>query len=104
MSSLMAPMAANPWAWPSSLTIGGVDGENLKAAGVEVAYNEVTLTRRVFRDGDTEYFINKSLLPLEGHPAIVHGHRRGADELQHHGPGQHHAVALEQTGRPAPGL
>src|SRR5271163_4662324 len=43
-----------------SLTIGGVDGENLTAAGVEVAYNEVKLTRRVFRDGGSEYFINKT--------------------------------------------
>jgi chromosome segregation protein len=42
-----------------SLTIGGVDEDHLKAAGVEVAYNEVTLTRRVFRDGGSEYFINK---------------------------------------------
>src|SRR5512138_973422 len=42
-----------------SLTIGGVDGEHLHAAGVEVAYNEVTLTRRVFRDGGSEYFVNK---------------------------------------------
>jgi hypothetical protein len=25
-----------------SLTIGGVDGEHLTAAGVEIAYNEVT--------------------------------------------------------------
>jgi chromosome segregation protein len=43
-----------------SLTIGGVDGENLTAAGVEIAYNEVTLTRRVFRDGSSEYFLNKT--------------------------------------------
>src|SRR5467141_4783433 len=43
-----------------SLTIGGVDQENLHAAGVEVAYNEVTVTRRVFRDGGSEYFINKT--------------------------------------------
>ena len=28
-----------------SLTIGGVDEENLRAAGVEIAYNEVTITR-----------------------------------------------------------
>jgi chromosome segregation protein len=42
-----------------SLTIGDVDGEHLKAAGVEVEYNEVTVTRRVFRDGGSEYFINK---------------------------------------------
>jgi chromosome segregation protein len=43
-----------------SLTIGGVDDENLHAAGVEIAYNEVTITRRVFRDGGSEYFINKT--------------------------------------------
>jgi chromosome segregation protein len=43
-----------------SLTIGGVDEEHLTAAGVEVAYNEVTVTRRVFRDGGSEYFINKT--------------------------------------------
>lgn len=43
-----------------SLTIGGVDEEHLMAAGVEVAYNEVTITRRVFRDGGSEYFINKT--------------------------------------------
>ncbi len=43
-----------------SLTLGGVDEEHLRAAGVEVAYNEVTVTRRVFRDGGSEYFINKT--------------------------------------------
>ncbi len=43
-----------------SLTIGGVDEDHLQAAGVELAYNEVTLTRRVFRDGGSEYFINKT--------------------------------------------
>src|SRR5437764_7813425 len=31
-----------------SLTIGGVDGENLHAAGVQIAYNEVTITCPVF--------------------------------------------------------
>src|SRR5437899_750939 len=43
-----------------SLTIGGVGDEPLIAAGVEVIYDEVTLTRRVFRDGVSEYFINKT--------------------------------------------
>src|ERR1051326_5045284 len=42
-----------------SLTIGDVDAEHLKAAGVDVEFNEVTVTRRVFRDGGSEYFINK---------------------------------------------
>src|SRR5438128_9560985 len=43
-----------------SLTIGGVDEENLHAAGVEMAYNEVTITRRVFRDGGSEYFVKQT--------------------------------------------
>ena len=43
-----------------SLTIGDVDTEMLRAAGVAVDFNEVTLTRRVFRDGGSEYFLNKT--------------------------------------------
>src|SRR5438552_12885134 len=43
-----------------SLTLGGVDQDNLRAAGVEVAFNEVTITRRIFRDGGSEYFLNKT--------------------------------------------
>src|ERR1043166_1511388 len=48
-----------------SLTLGGVDEENLKAGGVELAYNEVTVTRRVFRDGGSEYFINRTQCRLK---------------------------------------
>ncbi len=48
-----------------SLTIGDVDGEQLRAAGVEMDYNEVTVTRRVFRDGGSEYFINKTSCRLK---------------------------------------
>ncbi len=48
-----------------SLTIGGVEDDHLKAAGVEVTYNEVTVTRRVFRDGGSEYFINKTSCRLK---------------------------------------
>src|SRR5205807_3615987 len=44
----------------ASLNVGDVDAEHLSAAGVELAYNEVTLTRRVFRDGGSEYFLNKT--------------------------------------------
>ncbi|MCX7872058.1 MAG: chromosome segregation protein SMC [Verrucomicrobiae bacterium] len=42
-----------------SLTIGDIDKQQLKAAGIELEFNEVTITRRVFRDGASEYFINK---------------------------------------------
>ncbi len=48
-----------------SLTIGDVDEDQLTAAGVEVGYNEVTVTRRVFRDGGSEYFINKTACRLK---------------------------------------
>src|SRR5437016_7615122 len=43
-----------------SLTIGGVDEEQLRTSGIDINYNEVTVTRRVFRDGGSEYFINKT--------------------------------------------
>ena len=43
-----------------SLTLGGVGEESLKAAGVEVSYDEVTLTRRIYRDGGSEYFLNRT--------------------------------------------
>lgn len=48
-----------------SLTLGDIDGEHLKAAGVELEFNEVTVTRRVFRDGGSEYFINKTSCRLK---------------------------------------
>src|SRR5213594_361473 len=43
-----------------SLTVGDVDAEHLTTAGVELGFNEATITRRVFRDGGSEYFINKT--------------------------------------------
>ncbi len=43
-----------------SLTITDVDEDQLRAAGVSIDFNEVTITRRVFRDGGSEYFINKT--------------------------------------------
>jgi chromosome segregation protein len=42
-----------------SLTVGGIDKDQLKAAGVDLPYNEVTVTRRIFRDGASDFFINK---------------------------------------------
>ena len=47
-----------------SLTLGGVSDENLRAAGVEVTYDEVTLTRRIYRDGGSEYFLNRTACRL----------------------------------------
>src|SRR5438046_1312266 len=48
-----------------SLTIGDVDGDQLRAAGVGIDFNEVTVTRRVFRDGGSEYYINKTSCRLK---------------------------------------
>ena len=48
-----------------SLTIEEVDQDHLTAAGVELGFNEVTVTRRVFRDGGSEYFINKTACRLK---------------------------------------
>jgi chromosome segregation protein len=42
-----------------SLTLGEVDTAQLRAAGVNVDFNELTVTRRVYRDGGSEYFVNK---------------------------------------------
>jgi len=43
-----------------SLTITDVDENHLRAAGVDLAYTEITVTRRVFRDGGSEYYINRT--------------------------------------------
>ncbi|MDG2213959.1 MAG: AAA family ATPase, partial [Verrucomicrobiota bacterium] len=43
-----------------SITLGDVDEENLRAAGVDLEFSEVTVTRRVFRDGGSEYFLNSA--------------------------------------------
>ena len=48
-----------------SLTLGDMDQDHLRAVGVEVAYNEVTVTRRIFRDGNSEYFINRTSCRLK---------------------------------------
>ena len=43
-----------------SLTLSDVDEEQLKAAGVDLSFSEITVTRRVLRDGGSEYYINKT--------------------------------------------
>jgi chromosome segregation protein len=43
-----------------SLTLSDVDEDQLKAAGVDLSFSEITVTRRVLRDGGSEYYINKA--------------------------------------------
>ena len=44
-----------------SMTMGGIDTDQLKAAGVDLPYNEVTVTRRLFRDGGNLTGISEQL-------------------------------------------
>jgi chromosome segregation protein len=56
-----------------SLTIGDVDTEQLKSYGIPLDYNEVTITRRVYRDGGSEYFLNKASCRLRDIQALFAG-------------------------------
>ncbi len=56
-----------------SLTLGEVDAEEIRALGVPVDFNEVTITRRVFRDGGSEYFLNKTSCRLRDIQALFAG-------------------------------
>ncbi len=56
-----------------SLTIGDVDVEQLKSFGIPLDFNEVTITRRVFRDGGSEYFLNKTSCRLRDIQALFAG-------------------------------
>lgn len=43
-----------------SMTFADVDPQQLSLPGVNLDFHEVTITRRVYRDGKGEYFINKT--------------------------------------------
>ncbi|MCD6338054.1 MAG: AAA family ATPase, partial [Verrucomicrobia bacterium] len=43
-----------------SLTIEGVEPDRLKSAGVSLDFSEITVSRRVYRDGAGEYFLNRT--------------------------------------------
>lgn len=48
-----------------SLTLDDVTEHQLQAAGLELGYSEVTISRRVYRDGGSEYFINRTQCRLK---------------------------------------
>jgi len=72
-----------------SLTLGDMDEDHLRAAGVEMSYNEAPSPAE-FSATATASIHQPHLVPAQGHPATVHGHGHGPRELQHPGPGPHH--------------
>ena len=56
-----------------SLTIEGIEPDQLRAAGVSLDYEELTITRRVYRDGRSEYLINRVPCRLRDIQALFAG-------------------------------
>ena len=77
-----------------SLTFGDCEKD------LGTAYNEVTITRRVFRDGASEYELNKTAVPAARHPVDVHGHGHRPLGLLDHGAGQDRLDPVVAAGRP----
>src|SRR6202142_2200330 len=66
VTAIVGPNGRKPMGMAEvSLTLGDMDQDHLRASGVEMAYNEATITRRIFRDGNSEYFINRTSCRLK---------------------------------------
>ncbi len=52
-----------------SMTFAEVDPKTLSLPGVNLDFTEVTITRRVYRDGNGEYLHQQNPLPPPRHPA-----------------------------------
>jgi energy-coupling factor transporter ATP-binding protein EcfA2 len=50
-------------------------------------FHEIEIMRRVHRDGQSEYSLQRAAVPVEGHPEALYGHRHRPDELLDHGAG-----------------
>jgi len=53
-----------------------------------VDWNEVCVTRRVFRDGNSDYLPESDALPAEGYPPALHGYGDRAERVLDHGAGE----------------
>lgn len=56
-----------------SLTIEGIEPDQLRTAGISLDYQELTVTRRVYRDGRSEYLINQVPCRLRDIQALFAG-------------------------------
>ena len=61
---------------------------------------EVAVTRRYYRSGESEYYINKQSVRLRDVNRALHGHRHGPRGLFHHRSGPHRRNTLAEERRP----
>ena len=61
---------------------------------------ECLVTRRLYRNGESEYLMNGQRVPPARHPRAVHGHGPRHEGLLDHRAGQDRADPLEQARRP----
>jgi chromosome segregation protein len=82
-----------------SLTIGGVDEEHLSAAGVEMAYNEVTVTRESSATEEVSISSTKHPAVSKDIQQLFMGTGVGRTSYSHYGAGQHYPDSFQQAGR-----
>ena len=78
-----------------TLTIDNTDG------ALPIDYTEVSITRRMFRSGESEYEINGNSLPAARHPGAAQRLRHRPGDARHRRPGPARRRAARQAGGPA---
>ena len=71
---------------------------------LKVDFNEVAITRRVFRDGKSRIPDQRHALPPQGHPRPAHGHRHRPHRLLDHGAGPDRPDPFLEAGRTPRGV
>lgn len=78
-----------------TLTFDNADGE------LPTDYAEVSITRRVYRSGESEYLTQSGPLQAQGHPVPAAGYGGRQGRVFHHRPGQGGGDPVQQVRRPA---